>query len=311
MKPFAYHAGQRDVQREANTVPCADKLDSWVGPVVDFAQIADLVILAAASDDGIALVALSGAAPLVRAHMDGDTITLAMPHDVLQHIASGTACGGIVINPALARRSRVAGVLREAGTTAELTCDVAFTNCRKYMAVTSSTGDTVHVGPSAHAPVSLADAWLAGTIARADTAFLLTVTPQGVGDVSHRGGPAGFLHFDVDEARLSWTEYLGDGMFVSTGNVRATPQAKLLVLDTETGDAVLLSCVASYENVRRDRHARLDALLQNDEPFPVQGRMTCDVVSAERLTALCLPRTRHSERQRISSADPISVQHPQ
>ena len=100
------------------------------------------------------------------------------------------------------------------------------------------------------ARVPLADEWLATTIARAETAFLLTATPAGVGDVS-------------------------------------------------------------YRNVRRDRHARLDALLQNDEPFAVQGTVPCDGGSAERLTALCLPRTPRPDRQRINSADPISVQHPQ
>ena len=33
MEPFTYHEGQRAIQREANSVRCADKLSSWVGPV--------------------------------------------------------------------------------------------------------------------------------------------------------------------------------------------------------------------------------------------------------------------------------------
>ena len=310
MRPFSYNDGQRAVQREANTVPCADKLSTWVGPVVQFATIADLVVLASADSGGFSVVALSGPPPLLDAREAAETIALRLPRGVLQHLPVDHPCGGIVINPAEARRSRVAGVLRDWDAAAELTCTVAFTNCRKYMAPTASLGAGTHVGPVSRTPLPLTDPWVATTTAAAETAFLVTTTPDGVGDVSHRGGVPGFLHYDAAQSRLAWTEYLGDGMFVSTGNLRQASRFALIVLEFSSGDALRFDGTAAYENVRTDRHARVDALLQEGEAFPVQGRMECRIETAERLVRFCHPRTRITHRQRVHSADTIATQHP-
>lgn len=94
------------------------------------------------------------------------------------------------------------------------------------------------------------------TVANGETAFLVTETPNGVADVSHRGGQAGFLRYLPDARTLAWTEYLGDGMFVSTGNLRQRGRFALIVLELETGDAVRLNGTAHYSNVRRERHER-------------------------------------------------------
>ncbi len=216
-----------------------------------------------------------------------------------------------MINPGEARRSRVSGILHDAGNHLELRCRLAFTNCRKYMAPTKSAGPATHVGPAGADPVGLSDPWVRQTASQGETAFLVTTTPDGGADVSHRGGHPGFLHFEPATGSIRWTEYLGDGMFVSTGNLRASSRFALLVIDFDTGDALRLDGVAEYTNVRADRKARVDALIQAGEPFPVQGHITGHVHTAERLRAFCLPRVRVSTRSRITSTDTPEVQHPQ
>ncbi len=311
MQPFHYHDGQREIQGEANSVKAADKLSTWVGPVADYANEADLIVLASADADTLHVAALSGPAPLATATADRGDITVSLPGHLATLLPLDRAWGGIVINPATARRSRVAGHPTPNGSRIDIRCTVAFTNCRKYMTPTSSTGDSAHLGPMAHEHLALDDSWVVETIAHGETAFLCTATPDGVADASHRGGPPGFLRYDVASGHLAWTEYLGDGMFVSTGNLRQAPRFSLIVLDYESGDALRLDGEALYTNVRRDRQERVDALLQANEPFPVQGAMEAKILRAARLVRFCHPRQRVERRSRITSADTTAVQHPQ
>jgi len=312
MRPVEYHDGQREVQCEANSTRAADKLSTWVGPVIQYANEADLIVLASVSHDGeLKVVALSGPAPLVTASESDGGIMMHTPPELADRLPMDNAWGGIVINPAAARRSRVAGAPVRQANVISIPFSTAFTNCRKYITPTSSTGDDAHIGPITTEPRELDDPWIAGTIAHGETAFLVTATPDGVADVSHRGGPPGFLHYDARAREIGWTEFLGDGMFVSTGNIRRRSLFALLVLDFASGDAVRLDGMAQYTNVRADRHERVDALLQASEPFPVQGRMVATVDRVARLERFCLPRVRVERRTRITSADSTAVQHPQ
>ena len=148
-------------------------------------------------------------------------------------------------------------------------------------------------------------------IAGAQTAFLLTSTPDGVADVSHRGGDPGFLRYSKDTHSLNWTEYLGDGMFVSMGNARSNSNCALAVLEFRTGHALLLHLELSYTNIRSDRHERVDALLQADASHPVQGAVKAIVQHAERLEHFCHPRELVLRKSAITSCDSTAVQHPQ
>ncbi|MBK8250073.1 MAG: pyridoxamine 5'-phosphate oxidase family protein [Gemmatimonadetes bacterium] len=311
MRPFHYHDGQRDIQGEANSLKAADKLSTWVGPVADYANEADLIVLASADANTLHVAALSGPAPLATATAEDGEITVSLPGDLAAFLPLDGPWGGIVINPATARRSRVAGRPAPNGALVDIPCTVAFTNCRKYMTPTASTGASPHVGPITREELAVDHAWVLETIARGETAFLCTVTPDGVADVSHRGGQPGFLRYDAVGRSIAWTEYLGDGMFVSTGNLRESPRFALVVLDYASGDALRLDGEAQYTNVRRDRHERVDALLQANEPFPVQGTMEARIHQVVRLVRFCHPRQRVERRARITSADTTAVQHPQ
>ena len=63
--------------------------------------------------------------------------------------------------------------------------------------------------------------------------FLSTVDMEGRPTVSFKGGAAGFLKA-IDEKTLVFPSYDGNGMFLSMGNISATNQVGLLLIDFET-----------------------------------------------------------------------------
>lgn len=289
---------------------CADRLSTWVGPVVEFAELADLIVLTGVVGGERRVAAISGSAPLVAARAAGEGFELDLPPAVAARFPTGAGVSGIVINPALGRRSRLGGRLRVEDGVPRLDCAIAFTNCRKYMTPTSSVAAPPRCGPAGEEPLPLDDPWVGRMVSHGETAFLLSASPAGLADASHRGGPPGFLHFDPVTASLGWTECLGDGMFVSSGHIRATGRLALVILDFVTGDALRLDAAGDYTNIRADRHERVDALIQAAEPFPVQGRMSARVLRATRLTAFCLPRVRVEGGARVTSIASTQEQHP-
>jgi len=311
IKPLVYHPGQRTVQEEAGTVRVADKLADWVGPVADFARGADLVVLALPENGaGLRFALLSGAAPLVRL-ADGPELRLELPAGLAEHVQTPTACGGLVISLGLARRARVNGFLYGRVAAPELVASEAFTLCRKYFAPSLPVCDApLRVGPAVRTPLALDHPLLADVLGRAETAFLATLSPDGMPDVAHRGGAPGFLEYDPAARRLCWSEYVGDGVFKSAGNVRATGTMALLALDLASGDAVCLYGRGDYRNTRADR-GREDALVQHREHHPQQGLMACEIVRAERLREVLHPRRRVDRVPRITSRSTVPEQKPQ
>jgi len=324
MPPLRYHAGQIEIQEEAKTTRVAERLAYWVGPVAEFAQDADLFLLATANADGVlGFTVLSGAPPLIRVveapaqirRKPGESVQtsdlrLRLPAGPAPLVSEPTPCGGLAISLALARRARINGVLTSQGDASELTAAETFTLCRKYMAPSLPVEDTPHWGPLAREPLSLTDPWLVGLVAQAETAFLASLSPDGGPDVAHRGGPPGFLELDTAAQRLTWNEYVGDGVFKSAGNIRATGLMTLLVLDHASGEGVELIGRATYTNRLTQHGQRPDALVQHREPFPVQGVMTCEIQQARRLRGLMQPR-RRVERTRITSRSTVDEQAPQ
>lgn len=309
MPPLKYHPGQIAVQAEANTRPLADHLAHWVGPVAEFALGADMFLFAAPEEDGaLHFTVLSGPAPL--ADVAGpDALRIGFTRS--GPVPTAGRVGGLAISLGLARRARINGYLSYARGCAKLRADETFTLCRKYMAPSLSVGRSRHAGPTACDALAFDDPYLSELLARAETSFLASVSPDGGPDVAHRGGPAGFLTFNPPNRTLTWPEFVGDGIFKSAGNVRATGRLTLLVVDTETGDAVELIGIGAYTNVRTQRTARLDPLVQFQDHYPLQGTMTCTIERAVRLRELMHPRTRIEKALKVTSSSAVDEQAPQ
>jgi hypothetical protein len=307
--PLTYHAGQLEVQTEANTRPVADMLRGWVGPLGEFTLGADMIVLAAQVDGAFEFATLSGEAPLVEP-AGGQSLQFPAPMFSPPSDGETRLVGGIAISLADRRRARING---------EITCDYepvltaheGFTNCRKYIIPSLALEDAMHLGPQAREDVPFNDAWLAGIIARCETSFLASISPEGQPDVSHRGGPAGFLKLDPAAGRLSWDEYIGDGMLKSGGNVRACSELALLLIDLDTGDAAQLNGRGVFTVTLREKRPRTDGLMQVRDPYPVQAQMAVELTSAQRLRGLILPRVKIEKTTRLTCADTTDEQAPQ
>jgi len=311
MPPLNYHAGQIAVQEEAKTRHVADKLAHWVGPVGEFALGADLFLFATAGADGVlSFAVLSGAPPLVEV-ADESGVQLHFPPGLAPLPPAPVACGGLAISLGQARRARINGLLVSNGGDNKLVARETFTLCRKYMAPSVALEERPHLGPVACEPLALDDPWLSALLARTETSFLASVSPDGGPDVAHRGGPPGFLKLDAAARRLTWPEYVGDGVFKSAGNVRATGIMTLLVPDHDSGDGVELIGRGDYTNIRPERRQRTDALVQHRDPFPIQGVITCEIVRAVRLRQLLHPRQRIEKAIKVTSRSTVDEQAPQ
>ncbi len=309
MPPLKYHAGQVAIQDEAHTRTVADHLANWVGPVAEFAQEADLFLLATeGEDDNLHFTVLSGAAPLVEV-AGSSTLRLRFPDARLA--PSPGRCGGLAINLGYARRARINGNLRTGDGGVELEADETFTLCRKYMAPSLTAVDEVHAGPEAISPLALDDPWLARLLENTEVSFLASAAPNGAPDVAHRGGPPGFIALDPGSRTLTWPEFVGDGVFKSAGNVRATGRLTLMVVDTDTGDAAELVGTGSYENLRTQRSQRLEPLVQFRDHYPIQGTIRCTLDGAIRLTRVMQPRRRLEKALKVTSRSTPDEQAPQ
>ncbi|MGD0611937.1 MAG: pyridoxamine 5'-phosphate oxidase family protein [Anaerolineales bacterium] len=312
MPPLKYHSGQLAIQTEAKTTLVAEQLAHWVGPVAEFAQGADMVLLAAAdADSTLHFTVLSGAPPLVEPLEELNGLRLRLPHELTGLSLSSTFYGGLVISLANARRARINGRLVQHDASTELVPTETFTLCKKYIAPTLALDEHPHVGPDSREPMALTDPRITNLLARAETSFFASLSPEGKPDVAHRGGPSGFLQFDAVAERLSWNEYVGDGVFKSAGNLRATNIMTMLVPDLETGDGIELIGHGDYKNLREDRKQRIDPLVQHREDFPVQGVITCEIDRALRLSGLLHPRRRLERAIKITSRSTVSAQAPQ
>jgi predicted pyridoxine 5'-phosphate oxidase superfamily flavin-nucleotide-binding protein len=307
---IVYHAGQIELQNEANSRPAADMLSDRLGNRgprnLDFYANADLFVFATVDDDGaLRFGALSGAAPLVEVTDEG---VLLPPN--LRFEGNPAQLGSIAINLAQRNRTRINGPLVRQGDRLLVQANEEIINCRKYIAPSMPLEGGAHAGPESRKPVAIDDARLAEVIARTETAFLASVNPDGQPDVSHRGGPPGFIRLDVASRRLTWPELIGNGMFKSTGNVRATGTASLLVLDIESGDAYELSGRAAYRTVLRYEEPRDKGLWPSTSDFPVQGEMTLEIAQATLLRRLFLPRQRVVGAAKVTSCSPAEDQVP-
>ena len=90
------------------------------------------------------------------------------------------------------------------------------------------------------------DRSLSALVARADTFFIASQFSEGGGDwtegidVSHRGGPPGFV-LVAHETALLFPDYSGNCMFNTLGNLLINPRCGLLFVDFDSGDTLQLT----------------------------------------------------------------------
>lgn len=174
---------------------------------------------------------------------------LPLPGDPMADgLQPGAEIGLLGIEPATRRRNRANGqvtALEAGGFGVAITQSVG--NCPQYIQrrePVTPPADAPAAAP-AQALATLDDDALA-LIARADTLFIATRAPAtadrpaGGADVSHRGGPAGFVKIE-DVHTLLLPDYSGNQMFMTLGNLMVDDRAGLLFIDFDTGDLLTLT----------------------------------------------------------------------
>ncbi len=161
----------------------------------------------------------------------------------------GARVGLLGIQLETRRRNRANGtIVQHEGGRITLSVEQSFGNCpkyiqRRYPVPNERYGDFVRATFTDWSePVS-------HLIRGADTFFIASAFDDGAPganrgiDVSHRGGPPGFLGFD-DQSRLLVPDYVGNNFFNTLGNLVLDPRAGLLFLDFQRGHAVHLTARA-------------------------------------------------------------------
>lgn len=193
-----------------------------------------------------------------------------------RNLRYGASVGLLGIEPHTRRRNRMNGVVEALDASGfEITVQQSFGNCPRYI----SPREAVFAPASAagaEAPVEGFDAAARAMVSRADTFFIATAHPQAIGsgaashgvDVSHRGGPPGFVRV-ADDGLLTVPDFAGNRFFNTFGNLMLNPRAGLLFIDHRNGDLLHLSVTAT---------------------FVWDGPAVAAIEGAERLLHLCVER---------------------
>ncbi|WP_374547001.1 pyridoxamine 5'-phosphate oxidase family protein [Rhodoblastus sp.] len=151
---------------------------------------------------------------------------------------AGAPVGLIGMDFSARRRNRVNGRIISANDSAlALAVDEAFGNCPKYIAPHALFAASDNPGGWIDLPALDSDA--RALIERAETFFIATRGPDGL-DMSHRGGPPGFVAIDPSGALLI-PDFPGNNYFNTFGNLLRDPRAALLFIDFPAGRALHLA----------------------------------------------------------------------
>ncbi|GAB7535915.1 pyridoxamine 5'-phosphate oxidase family protein [Burkholderia sp. 3C] len=196
----------------------------------------------------------------------------------------GAPFGGLGIELPTRRRNRVNGTVASLdGTAMSIAVTQSFGNCPKYIQRrTPEPVELPHRAPPLRRAEVLGEAERE-LIARADTFFVASANldadarvARGV-DVSHRGGPPGFVRVD-DERTLTVPDYAGNRFFNTLGNFVSNPRAGLLFVDFARGDLLYVAAeaeivwdgpdLAAFEGAQRLVRYRLREVRRSEAALP-------------------------------------------
>ena len=172
--------------------------------------------------------------------------------DVRGHLRVGAAIGLLGLQAHTGRRNRANGrIAAIVAQGVDIAVAQSFGNCPKYIRPRQA----FHAPTATPARRSISGSLSADAlriVQAADTFFIATAHPRaseanagaGAGaegvDVSHRGGPAGFVQVASD-GRLLVRDYVGNTFFNTLGNLQLEPRCGLLFVDPSNGDRLQLA----------------------------------------------------------------------
>lgn len=262
MSASPFHAGEIALQTRVGAAAQLEEIGrAFIRPFMPaqhraFFETLPFMVLGTVDGDGAPWATLLEGAPRFAASPDPRTLRLAARPDMADPTRHGLHAGAPVgllgIELPTRRRNRMNGRVGTLGP-AFFTVDVehSFGNCPQY--IRQRTLDAVERTPGeVHVFEGLPSA-LFDVVRRADTFFVASYVdrPASEGgrqvDVSHRGGPAGFVRVATD-GRLTVPDYAGNRFFNTLGNFVQNPVAGLVFADFDTGDVVHITGTVRLEH---------------------------------------------------------------
>jgi len=247
----AFHYGELEIQQRLGVQAAAARLSALIQPTVpaaafDFIRQQTCIWLGMADgEDRPWAFPLLGLPGFIEPN-DGDLLDIELggrffaPEPWLFCLQPDKALGCLLIDFASRRRLRVNGIVNavDAGRL-QLAVRQVYPNCQKYISKREMDVPADGGRWRMQAGGERLDEFLHDFIKQADTAFVASLGPDGA-DVSHRGGPAGFIAC-VTDSKLSVPDYQGNNLFNTLGNFRAHPVAGLTVVELGQGRILQLT----------------------------------------------------------------------
>jgi predicted pyridoxine 5'-phosphate oxidase superfamily flavin-nucleotide-binding protein len=236
-----FHAGELLAQRFAGGGPPGFAIrDFMPDQHRSFFPLLPFVCVGALDQQGWPLATLLTGAPGFASSPTPHTLALAANADdgdpARGLLVEGAAIGLLGIELPTRRRNRANGVLARSDSDGLLMeVHQSFGNCPKYI----RTRSLLPVPVVGSAPVRFdgLSAEAAALIANSETMFVAT-SSGGTVDISHRGGPAGFVQVQGDT--LLVPDYPGNRYFNTLGNLVLEPRCALVLVDFDSGDMLQL-----------------------------------------------------------------------
>lgn len=290
-----WHAGELALQESVGVVERMDRPGRlFVRRVLidqhrAFYNQLPFVLLGSVDPEGNVWATMRAGLPGFLASPDPLHLSIDLPRDPQDPadagMGDGAAIGMLGIELETRRRNRMNGTIhRNDASGFSVEVGQAFGNCPQYIQIRKPRYSRDPALPSPVPPVYLAglDARAREIIGKADTFFVASYTDRENGerqvDVSHRGGPAGFVRLEPDGA-LTVPDFSGNQFFNTLGNFVVNPRAGLLFVDFATGDVLqitgtvelILSSpdIAAFEGAERLWRVTPTAVVHRREGVPL------------------------------------------
>jgi predicted pyridoxine 5'-phosphate oxidase superfamily flavin-nucleotide-binding protein len=323
MTGATFHAGERALQA---MVGMEQRL-AMLGPRVirpampaqhrDFFALLPWVVLGTLDDDGQPRAGVVTGPPGFAWSPDERTLRIdgwpAVRDPSRSGIQLGAPVGLLGIEPHTRRRNRMNGRVRAVdGAGFTVGVEQSFGNCPRYIQPREARFEPLAARPGpVQRAAGLGDAARA-LLATADTVFIATAHPQarsggdpahGI-DVSHRGGPPGFIGVAGD--LLTLPDYPGNTFFNTLGNLLLEPRCSLLLFDPASSALAWLQArgelVDDARALRRHPGAQRLVRLQVGASLHVPGALPIRWGAVDPAPALGLADARQGDRPRSGAA---------
>lgn len=159
-------------------------------------------------------------------------------------LQDGTGIGLLGIELETRRRNRLNGTVERRGMSGfTVAVEQSFGNCPRYIRPRPAMFSGTLRRAQAPAVSDRLDGRARALLAATDTLFVASSTEaagQRQVDVSHRGGPAGFVRV-TEDGTLTVPDYAGNRFFNTLGNLLANPRAGIAVPDFANGDLLQIT----------------------------------------------------------------------